>query len=524
MKGTRPLSTVLGLLRFRAGLERYLRHEVSTAEARAVVQERLRTREERFLRMLQHAVFGHRRSPYLALCRAAGCELGDVAALVRREGVEGALQSLLRAGIHVTLDELKGRQPAVRGGRTFRFRPEDFDNPLVRIHYATPSGGSRGRPSRILIDLDYLAARAPVWRLWFAAHDLDAARLVLLRPVYPGLVNLQLVCAKAGQRFVRWFATGSGGSLAYRLVTAYVHALARTAAGFPRPEFVTAAGFSRIGEALTGLIEAGERPCVIASPTDAIRVCQAVRERGGSLGGLTFLLGYEPLDATRRSMIEATGASVAVTYGFSEGGTLGQQCRWPAEPDEVHVADDAFAVLLQRDERDQNEAEGALIVTALSATSPKVLLNAAIGDRGVLETRRCECVFDELGYHRRLHTIRSAEKLTGAGVTFLVADVAAVLETVLPRAFGGTFADYQLIEMQDGQGLPRYQLRVSPAVGVVHEVAVVTTFLRALGSLRKPYGFMANQWAEAGLVEVVRRAPVPTGRGKLLPVRTAVTE
>jgi hypothetical protein len=35
---------------------------------------------------------------------------------------------------------------------------------------------------------------------------------------------------------------------------------------------------------------------------------------------------------------------------------------------------------------------------------------------------------------------------------------------------------------------------------------------------------MANQWADAGLVGVVRRAPVLTGRGKLLPVRAEITE
>ena len=34
-----------------------------------------------------------------------------------------------------------------------------------------------------------------------------------------------------------------------------------------------------------------------------------------------------------------------MTYGFSEGGTVGQQCRHPTEPDDVHVAKDAFAVI-----------------------------------------------------------------------------------------------------------------------------------------------------------------------------------
>jgi hypothetical protein len=149
-----------------------------------------------------------------------------------------------------------------------------------------------------------------------------------------------------------------------------------------------------------------------------------------------------------------------------------------------------------------------------------VLLNAEIGDHAVLETRRCGCRFDGYGYMRHLHTIRSFGKLTGDGVTFIGADVLQVLEAALPRRFGGSPADYQLVEEQAGDGRPRYRLLVSPDVGPLDERAVAAAFLENLGRLRRPYGFMVNQWARTGALEVARLRPQPGVRGKLAPFRT----
>jgi hypothetical protein len=162
----------------------------------------------------------------------------------------------------------------------------------------------------------------------------------------------------------------------------------------------------------------------------------------------------------------------------------------------------------------------ALLITALRPACPKILLNAEVGDCARIETRRCGCLFDDLGYYQHIHTIRSFEKLTGEGVTFIGADLYQLLEEVLPRRFGGTLADYQLVELQDDRGLPRYNLLVSPEIGAVDENALVTTFLRELGRLRRPYRFMANQWAQADLIRVERQRPIATARGKIMPFRT----
>ena len=64
-----------------------------------------------------------------------------------------------------------------------------------------------------------------------------------------------------------------------------------------------------------------------------------------------------------------------------------------------------------------------LLLTSLRSASPKVLLNTDIGDRAVLETRRCGCLYDQLGCRLLLHTIRSSDKITELGVTFAVITV-----------------------------------------------------------------------------------------------------
>ena len=93
---------------------------------------------------------------------------------------------------------------------------QDFDNPLISSHFQISSGGTGGRPTRILIDLDYLAERAPHWALWLEDQDLLRGPLVFITPYYPGIVNRQLICAKVGKPYARWYLTGRAGSASLR--------------------------------------------------------------------------------------------------------------------------------------------------------------------------------------------------------------------------------------------------------------------------------------------------------------------
>jgi len=514
------VSNVHGLVRFAAGLPAFLGSPISPEQAREQIRRGMQRREAALLDKLRTAVFGNPSSPYLALFRNAGCGWDDAREAVERDGVEAALERFLKAGIYVSLDELKGRAPAVRGSQTFVFRDEDFDNPLSAAHFENRSGGTRGRPSRIRIDLEHAAQAAPHWALWFEAHHWLDRPLIFWTPTHSGVVQRHLLAAKFGKRFTKWFGTIGMGTLKDRLTSTCVHWLARRAAGWPPPEFVPLANASRIGDYLVDLVQRGQRPCINTSPSEAIHLCRAVMDRGGSLAGVTFLLGAEPLTPARRAAIEASGAEAVPTYGFSEGGNVGSQCPLATVADDVHVSLDAWAVLRgPRQVADEGTVD-SLLLTGVRPACPKVLLNAEIGDYAVVESRPCGCLFDEMGYFTHLHTIRSFEKLTGIGVTILGGDLFRVLEEALPRHFGGTVTDYQLLEEEAADGSPRYTLIVSPDVGPVDEGRLIARFLDELGSLRHHYRFMTNLWREAGIVRVQRRRPLVTARGKVLPFRT----
>lgn len=514
------LSIAFGLLRFGVGLRSYRREVLSVADARRQVEQRLARRPALFLDFVKRAVFGQVGSPYLQLFRAAGCELGDVVALVESEGVEGALRRLREQGVYVSFEEFKGRAVAFRGSQRFEFRDTDFDNRLISSHYQISSGGTGGRPTRIMIDLEYLAERAPHWSLWFTAQQLHQSQFVFVTPFYPGVVNRMLICARVGRPHLRWFCTGRAGTPAYRLAAAYVHGAARWLGGFPPPTFVPLNQAGRIAVELARLAASGRPVAAITSPSTAVRLSNAARTRGLDLSRVTFLLGGEPQTAARKASIEAAGARAVPNYGFSEAGTVGSQCPWPLAPDEVHVGQDGFAVVQHPHRLPDGEQVGALLLTTLLASTPKIMLNAEIGDFGTLETRRCRCLFDELGLHQRLHGIRSFEKLTGEGVTFAGFDLFVLLEQVLPARFGGGPADYQLVELQAPGGLPRYELRISPELGPLDEAAAGRLLLEELGRRKRHYRFMAEQWAQTGALTVRRERPLPSPLGKIMPFRT----
>jgi hypothetical protein len=58
----------------------------------------LERREANFQQLVRLVIYGHRSSPYRLLLEHAGCYHRDLVNLVRREGLEGALEHLYRAG------------------------------------------------------------------------------------------------------------------------------------------------------------------------------------------------------------------------------------------------------------------------------------------------------------------------------------------------------------------------------------------------------------------------------------------
>src|SRR4051794_18010669 len=103
------LAEIDGIARFAFGLRGFLRERLDLATAERLLVDGMATREQRFLRKLRVAVFGNPTSPYLALCRHAGCELGDLERQVAHDGVEPTLAVMRDAGIRVDWEELRGR-------------------------------------------------------------------------------------------------------------------------------------------------------------------------------------------------------------------------------------------------------------------------------------------------------------------------------------------------------------------------------------------------------------------------------
>ena len=514
------LSDLHGLARFAVGVRSFARNPITLDQARAIVRRGMEQREASLVSKMERAIFQNPRSPYLALFRRAGVEFGDVARLARERGVEGTLEALREAGIYVTFNEFKCREPIRRGSDVFFARETDFDNPWITPHLHGSSGGSSGRPTRIIVDLEHIAETAPHHRLWFDDHGWMNRPLLMWTEGGAAVANRHLLCTRFGKRFAGWFCYIRPRGVKARLAATWVHTWVRHAARIPYPEMVPVTEAWRIAECLLGLREEGGQPCLITTPSQAIQIGQAARATGRALDEVTFLVGGEPLTPTRRQTIEEYGARVVPTYGFSEGGNVGSQCRNPPAVDDIHVSLDAYAVLQRSRTVGDGMTVDALLLTALRPSCPKVLFNTEIGDYAVVTSRRCDCLFDEVGYHQHLHTIRSFDKLTGVGLTFIGADLYQLMEEILPKRFGGSALDYQVVEQQDARGLPRYKLLVSPDVGPIDERRVSETFLKELAKRWVAYRWMTDVWSQSDVLEVKRERPVTTAAGKVFPFRT----
>lgn len=516
------LSEARGLVRLATGLKGFLASTMSPAQSRELVRQWMKERDARFLGILQRAVFGYERSPYLKLLRHAGCEYGDIAAMLPRQGLEGTLRALAQEGVRVTWEELKGRVPAVRGSRTFRFKASDFDSPLIDACYQTSSSGTSGTPVRVGVDIEEHFQAAPNWGVLFDAHGWMDRPLVFWTPGHTGLANRYLRCVKFGKPYSHWFVTTKMTSWQDRLRAGAVHGLARRFAHLPKPEFAPVDRPGKVYDCLQRMLVDGRRPIVNAAPSAAARLSLMALARGQSLSGVAFLLGAEPVTPARRRTIEESGAQAVPTYGTSECGWIGAQFPGAMEPDEVLVFRDAFAVIHGPGTPDDGAQPRPILLTHLRPACRKVLLNAEIGDSALIETRSAGDAARDLGYDESLHTIRSFRKITAWGVTLAQADLYTLLEETLPKQFGGSLADFQLVEQENELGESSLALRVSPRLGEIDEDQVRSVFLSELEKMERYYGYMAGIIRQAKVLRVERAEPSTTVGGKVLPVVTSL--
>lgn len=511
--------------RLLSGLPQFLRRPVTLPEARRVLGQRLERREADFLVRAQ-AIYARPGSPYRRLLGHAGCQYGDLQALVGRDGLEGALRALCRQGVYLTSDELKGRRPVVRGSLTFVIDPAELRSPGTAGQFRIQSSGSRGVPTAVLTDLASVRDHAIDMILCLEASRQSRAVHAVWGVPGSAAMSQVLRLASCGYPPARWFSqvdpAAAGLHPRYRWgarLMRWGSLLAATP--LPRPEYVPVEHCLPIARWIGEVAAAGRTVQIWTFASSAVRLCQAAREAGIDLRGAQFTTGGEPTTEARRATVREAGAVLVPRYGANEAGPIGFGCLAPAAADDVHFLADLHAVVQPGDDGTRpGLPAGALLLTSLRATARLVLLNVSSGDQGVLSERRCGCPMEGLGWTTHVHAIRSFEKLTAAGMTFADVNLVRVLEEVLPARFGGGPADYQLVEDETPEGRARLRLLAHPAIGPLDPDTVREAFLAAVGQGSGVERVMGLAWREAALVQIERRPPERTSAGKILHLRT----
>ena len=511
-------------------LPSFLRQAVNVEEARAILCRRLERREEDFLTFVRQGIYDRSRNPLRTLLRCVGCEYGDLARLVRGEGVEGALLMLFRRGVYLTVDEFKGRQPVRRGSTTFTVNPGQLRNPLTSVHFVKQSGGSRGKGIQVGLGLASVRDRAVNLALFLAARGGLGWRHALWGVPGRSSIHILLRFTAGGAVPIRWFSqvdpAAAGLHPRYRW-SVRVMRWGSLVGGvpLPSPEYVSLEDPLPIARWMAETLRSGSTPHLFTFVSSAVRLCRVAGRAGIELDGAKLWVTGEPVTAERLAVIRAVGAEPTPQYGASESGSpIGYGCLRAAFPDDLHLLQDLHAMIQPGPD---GPASGlpplALLISSLSSTAPFTLLNVSLGDQAVMERRRCGCPLETLGWTAHLHALRSFEKLTAGGVVFLDAEVIRVLEEVLPSRFGGGPTDYQLVEDEAQDGQPRLRLLVHPSVGPLSPAEVADAFLAAVSAGSGAERVVGHVWRDGKFLRVERRPPLAMASGKILHLHSVPT-
>jgi hypothetical protein len=497
----------------------FLRAPLGLPQAHEILRARLASRSTEFLALIRRRVYDVSGGPYRTLLDAAGCTYGDVEALVRREGLEGALRELARHGVYLTVDEFKGRRPVRRGSLTFETSPETLWGRGSSSLVATRTSGSRGTATIIPIDLAFIRDRAVNTMIALAARGgLGWRHAIWGVPGGSAIVRV-LEFSAFGARPARWFSQlpmdAPGLHPRYRWSARAIRWASVVArAPVPGPEHVPFGDPAAILRWLTETKRTGAVPHLHTFASSVVQICEAARAAGLDLRGTEFTLASEPTTAARLAAVRSTGAGAQPCYAAADTGVLGYGCLEPRAADDIHVFHDLVA-MIQADEG-TGLPEHSLLVTSLRPAAPLALLNVSLGDRAVRDARPCGCPLEAAGWTEHLHSIRSFEKLTAGGMTFLDTDLVRVLEEALPARFGGGPTDYQLVEEEAAGGGARLRLVVHPRVGPLDATQVIEAFLASIGRGTGVEKVVELAWRDASLLALDRREPHVTALGKVL--------
>jgi hypothetical protein len=374
------------------------------------------------------------------------------------------------------------------------------------------SGASRSAGLPIGWDLAFVRDRAVDLRLAESALGPARRRHAVWTPPGSGaIVHLLDVCGP-GSTPSRWFSPVDPATpelpARYRWSVHVARAGGRLGGrSLPAPEHVTVLEPDPVVDWMASVLAGRATPHLHARPSAILRACEAAARRGVDLGGAEVTVGGEPITPTRVVAMRRAGLRVLPRYAAVEVGLIGHACLAGGGFDDVHVVHDLVAVIQGAGSSGAGLPPGALLVSSLRPTAPLILLNASLGDAGVLDGGPCGCPVAAQGWTTRLRAIQRLDDPTGDGMPLPFAAVVRALDETLPARFGGGPGDYQLVEDEGADGARRLRLLVHPGVGPIDPSAVAEAF-----------GSGLDRWPVRGFLAVERRAPLATRVGKVLHV------
>ncbi|MBI4212958.1 MAG: hypothetical protein HY534_01495 [Chloroflexi bacterium] len=198
------LDLVAGI-RFLIRLPGLLTLDIDPSEPLARLRVPFENRKPNFLERVYDVAYASPQTPYGNLFARAGCQYEDVVSMVRKEGIEGTLQTLFRAGIYLTFEELRGTTAVRRGNLTLNVRPEHLVNPRVAGGMLLQRG-ARGRVTGIRVDREAFRGYA----LPLAAYEIIRGSMDTVRgswnEVSSTWLQRQVAGAVLGYPSERWFS------------------------------------------------------------------------------------------------------------------------------------------------------------------------------------------------------------------------------------------------------------------------------------------------------------------------------
>jgi len=460
--------------------------------------------------------------PYAQMFKLAGCSYADLEASVRRKGLETTLEKLLWEGVYLTHDEFRGKTEIVRSGRHIPATSSMWKNPGSRGGYVSSSSGTSGRS--VTTDLSIATVRLTESVLIIFAREFKmqfGARLSVA-PVLPGHGLFGAIYAgRLISGFDRWYATGgtTWKNLHYRVITHVLVGEARLLGlPVPYPTYLQQNDFLPAAEYIRKRLDAGESVGMSGFVSAVARVAAAAVSNGLDLTGCSALTSGEALTDAKRRVIQSSGMIVYPSYGTTDFGSIGMPCAQMTEGNCTHVMKHAIALVSRQQETAwADTAVNSLYATSLLAESPRIFINAEIGDTGVIESATCDCLFSKLGFDLQVRDIAAISKVTAQGVTIEVAELVPLLEEALPARFGGHPGDYQLCETEAGSQT-ELVLRISPGVSVATADEILRHFL---GEVKRVYGGSLSvvSWLHSAGIRAEVAPPIITATGKFRAVR-----